>query len=55
MPQLPSGIHVAVDTAPLWMPDIALQERSDHLLPQVVNGWGDLFQIAAPDKSSKRS
>ena len=35
------------------MPDKALVHRLDHLLPQVVNGWGDLFQIAAPDNSSK--
>ena len=35
------------------MPEKALVHRLDHLLPQVVNGRGDLFQIAAPDNSSK--
>jgi hypothetical protein len=25
----------------------------DHLPPAVANGWGDLFQIAAPDTLSK--
>ena len=35
------------------MPDKTALHRLDHLLPQVVNGWGDLFQIAAPDTSSK--
>ena len=35
------------------MPDKALVHRLDHLLPQVVNGRGDLFQIAHPGHFGK--